>query len=125
MAQSTTEERLEARTDRRAPVVLSRPSYVDDVAHAARSTYIRAVIDQHLAEVREALAALRARGQSDAEIVALCEIADRPLRSVSDDEAASLAAIGRDDVSAVAAEAELMGLPVADAIRALDSGRCA
>ena len=101
-------------------IEVSPDSYLDRVARGHRSSYVRAVIDHHLAELHEAVARLLEAYPVDA-IERLVAEADTPRRCGPVD-LDSLPEAHRAGVLALADECELTGLPVAVVVAELVAG---
>lgn len=102
-------------------ILSSKPSYLDALPHGIQSSYLRAVVDAHLVEVRAALALLR-RGRTREEVIDLLKDGALPAARIHETGLVALRPDEREALAALAWEEEATGLDPAALLAALDGG---
>lgn len=103
------------------PIEVSETSYLDRFARGARSSYLRALVDERLVSCREALMILDGLGAAPAE--ELIADADRPARKQT--VSRELRDGARAAADLLADECERTGLAASQLVVLLRSGLCA
>lgn len=103
------------------PIEVSQKSYLDRFARGARSSYLRALVDERLESCREALMVLDGLGAAPAEEIVAD--ADRPPRK--QEVSRELPGPAREAADLLADECERTGLDAAELVVLLRSGLCA